>query len=127
MIDNALIATLPQDEDDSNAYKEVPKHPIMRYAENLILHDLGNITDCEKESGGENCNRIIHILKKFPLKKMTPEAEAIFVEDLGLRRFSWILKRKYLKKKGILSLLHSKVYIPEFLGSWWLSFLISEL
>lgn len=88
MIDNALIATLPQDEDDSNAYKEVPKHPIMRYAENLILHDLGNITDCEKESGGENCNRIIHILKKFPLKKMTPEAEAIFVEDLGLRRFS---------------------------------------
>ena len=87
MIENALLATIPQDENDNatGIYKEEPKHPILKYAEYLILHDLGNITDPDQENEGENCNRIIHILKKFPLKKMTVEAEEVFRKSMDLR------------------------------------------
>ena len=83
MIENALLATVPQDEDDDarEMVKQAPKHPILLFAEHLILHELGNV-EKSGESEAENCNRIIKVLRKFPLKRMTKAAEEQFMAGI---------------------------------------------
>ena len=83
MIENALLATVPQDEDDDarEMVKQAPKHPILLFAEHLILHELGNV-EKSGESEAENCNRIIKVLRKFPLKRMTKVAEEQFMAGI---------------------------------------------
>ena len=80
MIENALLATIPQKEEDVVVAEKPKRHAILLFAEHLILHELGNPDSDETES--ENCNRILGILKTFPFRRMTPEAEKLFVESL---------------------------------------------